>query len=251
MAQPMAVPDQDGQEEGMSLNISGPQKLSSRGGMMNMLHREFRQRATEWSLNVSQIEKKLPDPEKAREFTAFAKALLHHLSPEEAQQFAVSPVEFVSREMVFRGLDLHKYRDLLQSGSFRPQAGEMGGEGVYFSNSPYSASTYQTNGAVAVVPRNRLIPCTEHGIMDVGSEMYQRENERYLASIPASERREAAYTIDNRWDVEGRSSLADERVHNIVMRRAQPVSVARVYLVQDGDDVREEVPLSPPSKRSA
>lgn len=179
-------------------------------------------------INKDQIDSKFKDkPEKAAEFLAFAKALYPHLSPEEQATFIAHPIEFLSSKLVFRGLTQKKYEDAKQQGKLTPQGGAMGmGTGVFYTDSPYQAITYQEKGTIIVVAKEDLILHTKHGILKPGSAEYKKaHNEVPPGSV-------SVWDMEDLWDLSNQSGWgAKDSV--FCLREPQPLSNTKVCLRWD------------------
>lgn len=163
-------------------------------------------------------------------FSLLAEHLLPYLHPGEWEEYVKDPLHFVSLRTVFRGLEFGGAT--VKNCFMMPQAGEMCGVAVYFSNSPCFAM--QCGDLIAVVDRDKLRTSSSFGIVRVGSDVYRAENDAYIrrhekehgSPFPI----DALYTLDNRWDIESCGSVSDPRIHTISMRLPQPLSAASVYL---------------------
>lgn len=196
------------------------------------------------AVNETVIYEKIKNQDTAEHYAKLAQVLIKYLPAEEQNAFANDPIGFTSNTQVFRGLTKEKFADLVRHGEYRVQAGAVGGEGVYFSNSPYAAFTHQQNGVIAAVDKKNLHTVSAHGIVEIGSALYSTANAAYLASLPEGEKPIAVYTMDNRWDLSEPSSADKPAERNVVMRKNQPVEITKVFLEWDGRNIIETKPAT-------
>lgn len=195
------------------------------------------------TINKTEVEAKFSkDPERAKEFLAFASKLLSHLPQDEQLEFAANPIRFCSKTLAFRGLTSEKYENLKKQEYLTPQSGSLGaGTGVFLSNSPYQAFTYQAKGTIVVIDRNNFVYATQHKIVVPGTPRYEELCDSYLASLPENERKEAVWYVDDNWDMETPSVNGDTIIS---LRKPQPLSATKVCLTWHNDDVVEEFNLT-------
>ncbi|MDP2642606.1 MAG: hypothetical protein Q8P62_02085 [Candidatus Peregrinibacteria bacterium] len=168
-------------------------------------------------------------PEKAAEFLAFAKALYPHLPESEQAEFAENPIGFISSTMVFRGLTPAKYEDAIKEGHLNPQGGAMGmGTGVFYTDSPYQAITYQERGTIVVVEKKDLILHTSHGILVQGSEEYKKA----VSEVPPGS--VSVWDMEDLWDLANRSGWGGKD-SVFCLRKPQPLSNTKVCLRWDNN----------------
>lgn len=136
-----------------------------------------------------------------QEYVNFAKALLNTLNPVEKRQFAASPISFTSNHLLFRGLTPEKLTELLKTKTFTPQRGDLSaGTGVFFTDSPLTAFTYQERSAVVVVDKEKL-DLLNGAIVTVGTEAYRNKIQDLLKDLNPEEKRLAAYTVEEKMDL--------------------------------------------------
>lgn len=199
---------------------------------------------SESTLNQDLIFRGIENEERAREFISFAQHLLPHLPADEKIGFAKDPLRFVSSTFGFRGLTPEKYARLREDKIYPPESGHFGSRGVYFSNSPYDAFTYQNKGTVAVVPVENLITIEGRGFHEVGSDVYKAHTQAYMDALPSTatsrERSDALYSADEGLDLLEVASRDHPTMRNIVARQSQPIEVTRVFLTWRNGGFSEE-----------
>lgn len=199
---------------------------------------------SESTLNQDLIFQGIENQERAREFIDFAQNLLPYLPADEKIGFAKDPLRFVSSTFGFRGLTPEKYTRLREDKIYPPESGHFGSRGVYFSNSPYDAFTYQNKGTVAVVPVASLITIEGRGFHELGSDAYKAHTQAYMDALPSTvtprERSDALYSADEGLDLLEVASRDHPTMRNIVARQSQPIEVTRVFLTWKDGGFSEE-----------
>lgn len=94
------------------------------------------------------ILKEIKNQDRIREFVEFAEIILGFLPEQEKESFKKDPIQFTSETYYFRGLSSEQLKECLETHIYRPQRGEFGSRGVFVTNRPYSAFTYQTRGGL-------------------------------------------------------------------------------------------------------
>ncbi|MDP6756387.1 MAG: hypothetical protein QGG82_01780 [Patescibacteria group bacterium] len=176
--------------------------------------------------------------------------LLAYLSKEEQQEFFQDPVSFVSRENYFRGMSPKKIQEAVQGGRMIPEPGDYTGKAVFLTDSPLGAAEFTPNdGSFAVIDPSKLeyMEQSEEGVKvhDIFSDEYKELERKYISSLPEDEQGLAAYTAINRWDTMSKYSQS-KPWHTIAMRKDQPVSSVRAFVVFD--KITKDVTVLDPSK---
>lgn len=203
----------------------------------------------EQTLNEDLIREHFENPERAEEYIAFARRILAFLPTEERAAYAKDPTGFVSKTFAFRGLTLDKYEKLKAKKAYMPESGHFGSRGVYLSNRPYAAFTFQEKAVIALVPVANLQTIGGGGFHEVGSPSYRVHVDSYVnnlsPTLSRTERSDALYDADSGLDLLEivKSDIPVER--NLVARQPQPIEVTRVFLVwKDGEVVEENLNLA-------
>lgn len=198
----------------------------------------------EATLNSELILSEIPDPERAREYIEFAEHLLGHLSGSEKIEFAKNPLKFVSTSFAFRGLTSEKYDRLQATRVYQPESGHFGSRGVYLSNSPYDAFTYQRLGVIAMIEVKNLQTLNGRGFHEVGSDLYKAHTQAYMNALPSTlskrERSDALYSADEGIDLLEKTTSLNPATRNIVARQSQPIEVTDVFFVWKNGALEEE-----------
>lgn len=182
------------------------------------------------SFDTAQLEKEIQDPGRIKEFVEYARALFPILPKQEQKKFVDDPYTFVSETFLFRGLETPAFEQLTKDRHYPTQMGAYGSTGVFMTNRPYSAFTYQHEGVIAVIDSAQLELKTRFGIVEVGSPTYIEENRKYLQLAPPTRKAEFLYSLDNRWDIQERTTSGIEKERTIVLRLPQPIECTAAFL---------------------
>lgn len=189
-------------------------------------------------LNEAALLSAFPQPERFSEALSFSFALLRLLPENERKTFCIDPLNFVSETVVFRGLTPEKYQKLMVEKTYMPESGHFGTKGVYFSNSPFAAFSFQNKGVIAVVERRRIQTLNGNGFHEVGSDSYKRHTDDYIANLSPTltrvERSNALYSADDGLDLIERVNSSNRSERNLVARLPQPIAITGVFLKWDG-----------------
>lgn len=169
------------------------------------------------------------DLNRANEFKALADSLHAILPEDERDEFAIDPINFKSKSLLFRGLTKSKIDQLKIDGEFKPQDGDLAaGRGVFLSDSPLSAFQYQKNEAIAVFRRADLA-LSNDSIVKAGSAQYRKRIQDLLEGLSPEDRRTRVYTVDETMDL-SYTPKEGATGNNVSLRRPQPFSAVKTLL---------------------
>lgn len=174
------------------------------------------------------------DTAKLPQMIAFAEKLFSILPQQEQIEFARDPINFVSQQFLFRGLTADKYANVLNTGHFEPQSGQMNSRAVFCSDSPFAAASY--GGVVAMIDRKSVSykGKTSDGFITPGTSQYRQLVENYLSSLPPEHRRDALWDVDNEFDlVTQPSGRMTPQEHVYALRHSQPLSAVTAFFVPE------------------
>ena len=156
------------------------------------------------------------------------------LPEDEQEEFVDDPIEFRSRQLLFRGLDHEKTRQFLKDEKLSPQPGQYGGEAVFFSDSPLGAASFMPpDGSLVIVDRDDAVYLDKKkGASDISDKDFKKEVRDYIDALPESERKMAQYSAHNRWDTTEPYS-AGRGWKIIALRSEQPLGSVKEMLVPD------------------
>ncbi|MEK7520247.1 MAG: hypothetical protein AAB581_03350 [Patescibacteria group bacterium] len=181
--------------------------------------------------------------EREYEYAEYIQLLIKYLSENEQKDCGKNPIDFVSADTLFRGLNREAYEEIKLTQRYPVQKGQLAEEGVFLSNSPYTAFTFTRleDGIIAVVDKNKLVYKDEHGIMEVGSEEYKSGVQALLTFLAqkGTNDKDTLYTINNYWDLSSRNHGQNPLGRTVAMRLPQPITATKVFLVLE-NGVHEE-----------
>lgn len=177
--------------------------------------------------------------EREHEYRKYIELLIKYLPENERKDCAKNPIDFVSADLLFRGITSEGYEEIKLTKSYPVQKGQFGEAGVFFSNNPYTAFTYTAfeSGVIAVIDKEKLVYKDNGGIIEVGSEEYKNGINALLSFLAekGTESKDTLYTINNFWDLSVRGHGANPLARIITMRLSQPITATKAFIVlKDG-----------------
>lgn len=181
--------------------------------------------------------------EREKEYGEYIKTLAKYLPENERKDCAENPVDFVSPDTLFRGFHKEDYEEVKSLRRYPVRHGQFAEEAVFFSNSPHTAFTFTRpdDGVVAIIDRGGLIYKDERGIMEVGSEDYQKGLSALLSFLAekGTDNKDTLYRVNNFWDLSSNNNRLNPLERTIAMRLSQPISATKVFIILR-DGVHEE-----------
>lgn len=184
------------------------------------------------TFNFGAIDDRFKDkPDKGKEFKLFAGSVWSILSESERAEFARDPINFRSKELLFRGLTSEKVAQLKIDGEFKTHSGEQAaGTGVFLFDSPFSTFQYESH-TIAVFERSRLA-LLDGRIVEAGSREYHDRVAALLGGLTPDGRKLSVWTVDEEMDLAYKSNRNSE-VLNVSLRKPQPLSAVKAFLTYE------------------
>jgi len=185
----------------------------------------------------AKIEKALAKPEVAERYRGLFRNVYELLPENERESFLANPIDFISGQVLFRGMGRRKVAELLSEGKMLPESGDYSGTAVFATDGPVGAIDFVSkDGALAVIDPEKIDYLEQGKIYDAGSEELRRLEQARLASLPPKDRALASYAVADNWDT--RSTYVPGRPwHTVALRREQPLAaVARLVTYKPGSE---------------